>query len=321
MLVLNSNNGARVDARFADLARFLQPSDVLVVNNTRVIRARMHGRLERQTGASRQIEVFFAEPARGNVWRALCRPGRRIRPGDRIVFADGRAHGLVLRAGDADGVYEIELSNSPSVEAMLERHGELPVPPYLNRGESSNDAIDYQTVFASSAGAVAAPTAGLHFTSRSLDAVRERGVEILTVTLHVGIGTFLPVRSPDPRTHILRPERFELNEQTAERLRRARREGRRIVAVGTTTTRTLEFVVKKFGEFQAAAGEADTFILPGYQFSAVDALLTNFHLPRSTLLMLVSAFAGRELILRTYEHAVRERYRFYTYGDCMLITR
>ena len=320
MMVLDTTAGRRIDTTFNKLPEFLRPSDLLVLNDTRVIRARMHGRLERRSGTSREMEVFFAEPSRdAGVWRVLCKPGRRIRPGDKVTFAEGAFHGVFRRTGEE--LHDLELPASDPVETLLERHGEIPLPPYLERRETSADAVDYQTVFAESAGAVAAPTAGLHFTSDILEALKARGVEIVTVTLHVGIGTFLPVRTESPQEHTLRPERFEISVDAAERLRSARNAGRRIVAVGTTTTRTLEFVMKKYGEFKAAAGEADIFILPGFTFKAVDALLTNFHLPRSTLLMLVSAFAGREAILSAYVHAVHEHYRFYSYGDCMLITR
>jgi S-adenosylmethionine:tRNA ribosyltransferase-isomerase len=323
MMVLDATSGERRDTRFIKLPEFLRPSDLLVLNDTRVIRARMHGRLERQSGASREMEVFFAEPSdHPGVWRVLCKPGRRIRTGDRVVFAGGAFYGVFRKEGhEQEALRELELISSDPVEVLLERHGEIPLPPYIERRETDADAIDYQTVFAQSAGAVAAPTAGLHFTDAMLHALKECGVEIVTITLHVGIGTFLPVRTLNPEEHILRPERFEISQETAERLSSAKSAGRRIVAVGTTTTRTLEFAMERYGGFKAAAGEADIFILPGFRFKAVDALLTNFHLPRSTLLMLVSAFAGREAVLSAYVHAVRERYRFYSFGDCMLITR
>jgi S-adenosylmethionine:tRNA ribosyltransferase-isomerase len=221
----------------------------------------------------------------------------------------------------AHGLHELELTSPEPADLTLERHGEIPLPPYLGRGEVAEDAADYQTVYAAKSGAVAAPTAGLHFTEAILQALIERGVEILRLTLHTGIGTFLPLRTENAEHHVLHPERFELDASTAGRLELARRQGRRIVAVGTTTTRALEYIVHTYGEFRPAAGQTDLYILPGFEFRAVGALLTNFHLPRSTLLMLVSAFAGRETILRAYRHAVRERYRFYSYGDCMLIAR
>ena len=206
-----------------------------------------------------------------------------------------------------------------TVEALLERYGQVPLPPYIRRPQTPVDGDDYQTVYASAPGAIAAPTAGLHFTEASLQSLQDAGVEILKITLHVGIGTFIPVRTEDPRKHVLKPERYEVTEYSASRLNAAREARRRIVAVGTTTTRTLESVMERYSRFEPGTGEVDLFILPGHKFKAVDAMLTNFHLPRSTLLMLVSAFADREKILEAYVHAIEQRYRFYSYGDCMLI--
>jgi S-adenosylmethionine:tRNA ribosyltransferase-isomerase len=211
------------------------------------------------------------------------------------------------------------LETAEPVEKFLESHGEIPLPPYIARSETSTDAEDYQTVYSSSSGAIAAPTAGLHFTDSMLERVHQAGVEIVKITLHVGIGTFLPVRSQDPHDHVLQPERFQITSEAAHRLNAALASGQRLIAVGTTTTRTLEQMATSTGSFVATAGEAGLFILPGYQFKVVGGLLTNFHLPKSTLLMLVSAFAGREPILNAYQHAVKNRYRFYSYGDCMLI--
>jgi S-adenosylmethionine:tRNA ribosyltransferase-isomerase len=262
------------------------------------------------------MEVFFAEPLRQNVWQVLCKPGRRIRPGDRAVFSGGFS-GTFLECGE-DGLHVLEME---AVEAVLEQHGRMPLPPYIDREALPEDDAGYQTVFAARPGAVAAPTAGLHFSMETLAAVRRAGVETTHLTLHVGIGTFLPVRAEDPAEHVLRPERYEVGAEAAAILEAARREGRRIIAVGTTTTRTLEYLVQRFGEVRAGGGAADLYILPGFRFRAVSALLTNFHLPRSTLLMLVSAFAGRERILAAYSEAVAQRYRFYSYGDCMLLFR
>jgi S-adenosylmethionine:tRNA ribosyltransferase-isomerase len=322
MMVLDRRTGQSIDSHFRRLPEFLAPSDVLVLNNTRVIRARTYGKLERGTGTSREVEVFFATPVRGNVWEVMCRPGKRVRAGDRIVFGFGEPGAMTGIFGESrdHGLRLLELNSSEPVENILERYGHVPLPPYIEREDTSADAAEYQTVYAAKSGAVAAPTAGLHFTQSMFEALGARGVEIVKLTLHVGIGTFIPVRTDDPRSHVLKPERFEITEETAARLNAARDAGRRIVAVGTTTTRTLEYMIQACGRFEAGRGETDLFILPGYEFKAVNALLTNFHLPRSTLLMLVSAFTSRETILRAYQHAVESRYRFYSYGDCMLIS-
>jgi len=321
MMVLNRRTGQWTDSHFRRLPDFLEPSDVLVLNNTRVIRARIYGKLERASGTSRHVEVFFATPVDGDVWEVMCRPGKRVRAGDRVVFAAGESGELKGTFGETrdHGLRLLELSSSRLLGDVLERYGHIPLPPYIEREDTAADADDYQTVYATESGAVAAPTAGLHFTESILEALRARGLEILELTLHVGIGTFIPVRTDDPRAHVLKPERFEMTGETAARLNAARAAGRRIVAVGTTTTRALEYLVQQRGRFEAGRGEADLFILPGYEFKVVNAMLTNFHLPKSTLLMLVSAFASRPAILQAYQHAVEERYRFYTYGDCMLI--
>jgi len=317
MMVLDSRDESIVDSSFKNLPDFLHPSDVLVLNDTRVIRARTHARLERRSGTSREIEVFFAEPVRENVWQVLCKPGRRIRPGDRAIFGSGQFAGVFQESLGAD-LYVLELE---SVDLLLERFGEIPLPPYLEREPTVLDESSYQTVFGRHLGAVAAPTAGLHFTTPILERIRSLGVTIATITLHVGIGTFLPIRTEKAEHHTLRPERYRVDPDVADLLQAALREQRRIVAVGTTTTRTLEYLMKTYGEIRAGSGYADLYILPGFEFQSVNALLTNFHLPRSTLLMLVSAFAQKDLILKAYLHAVEQNYRFYSYGDCMLILR
>ena len=324
MMVINRENGSWIDSHFRDLPDFLQPSDVLVINDTRVIRARTYGRLERASGTAREIEVLFASPAGVNAWEVLCRPGKRIRDGDRVIFADGELEG-VFGESRAHGLRLLRIISNKRVEDFLEARGHVPLPPYIERDDTPSDTHEYQTIYAREPGAVAAPTAGLHFTESMFDRLRARGIEILKITLHVGIGTFMPVRAENPAEHVLKPERFEIGLETASRLnlaraaRSARANGRRIIAVGTTTTRTLEYVIQKYGQFEAGAGEADLFILPGHTFRAIDGMLTNLHLPRSTLLMLVSAFASRTAVMSAYRHAVEARYRFYSYGDCMLI--
>ena len=316
MMMLNRQTGRWIDSEFRKLPEFLKPSDVLVLNDTRVLRARIAGRLERATGSTREVEVLFAAPSRDGAWEVLCRPGKRVRKGDRIVFAGGKLRGVIGESLQ-HGLRLLHVDSS--VESLLESHGHVPLPPYIDREDTPSDATEYQTIYAAAPGAVAAPTAGLHFTDSMFDALRDKGIEIVKITLHVGIGTFIPVRTEDPARHVLRPERFQITADAAARLNAARDEGRRIVAVGTTTTRTLEYVLSRQERFVASSGEADLFILPGYEFKAVNAMLTNFHLPKSTLIMLVSAFASRERILAAYRHAIEERYRFYSYGDCMLL--
>jgi len=325
MMMLDRRTGAWIDSRFRDLPEFLEPPDVLVLNDTRVIRARTYGRLERTSArpneTTREIEVLFAGPAGPagpDIWEVLCRPGRRIRAGDRVIFEDGELQGIFGELRE-HGLRVLRFRPGSSIEDFLEAHGHVPLPPYIEREDTAADGEEYQTVYAKTRGAVAAPTAGLHFTAPMLDRIRARGIEILQLTLHVGIGTFIPVRSADPAQHVLKPERYHVSAETASRLNDARNQGRRIIAVGTTTTRTLEYITHKYGRFEEGTGEADLFILPGYEFRAIGGLLTNFHLPRSTLIMLVSAFASRSAILAAYGHAIAERYRFYSYGDCMLI--
>jgi S-adenosylmethionine:tRNA ribosyltransferase-isomerase len=250
----------------------------------------------------------------------LCKPGRRIRPKDRAIFGSGDLIGVFQENLGGD-LHVLELQSTEPMAEILARIGQIPLPPYIDRAESIADEKDYQTVFAAHAGAVAAPTAGLHFSEDSIAAIRARGVTIAAITLHVGIGTFLPIRTERVEEHLLRPERFEISESTADILNSALRDKRRVVAVGTTTTRTLEYVMQEYGEIRPGAGKTDLYILPGFQFRITGALLTNFHLPRSTLLMLVSAFAGRDAIRNAYQRAIEARYRFYSYGDCMLILK
>jgi S-adenosylmethionine:tRNA ribosyltransferase-isomerase len=305
---------------FRHLPDFLRPSDVLVLNDTRVIRARLYGKLVRAEGTKRTIEVLFAAPVDDAAWEVMCRPGKRIRPGDRVLFGEGESptEGVFGESREY-GLRLLRLNSPRSVEELFTRYGHIPLPPYIERQDTREDAVEYQTIYANEAGAVAAPTAGLHFSESMMEAVAQKGVEILKITLHVGIGTFLPIRSEDPRHHMLKPERVEITADVAARLNVAREARRRIIAVGTTTTRTLEYAIRRDGVFKPGKREADLYILPGYEFRAVDAMLTNFHLPRSTLLMLVSAFVSPSRILDAYRHAVAERYRFYSYGDCMFI--
>ncbi len=304
------------DSYFREVPALLQPSDVLVLNNTRVFPARLLGKSE--TGAA--VEIFLVQELEDSSWKALAKPARRLPPGKTITFGTGFT-GRILERSD-DGKVTISFVSDLPIQAAIELYGRTPLPPYIKR---DRDAIDtdrdrYQTIYASQGGAIAAPTAGLHFTPEILDQIRERGVQLVELTLHVGYGTFEPVKVEDLSQHRVQPERYTLGEEAAESLNQAKAAGRRIIAVGTTTTRTLESVIGELGEFKASSGLADLTILPGYRFAAIDGLLTNFHLPKSSLLALVSTFGGHELIMNAYRHAVASRYRFYSYGDCMLIT-
>jgi len=312
LLVLDRTGPDR-HAHVCDLPRLLRPGDLLVLNDTRVIPARLFGR---STGGGK-MEILLIEPLAEREWDALVRPGRRARPGARIEIAEGLTAEVADKRED-----RYRLRFSEPVEPHLERLGHIPLPPYIHRPDTPEDRERYQTVYASRPGAVAAPTAGLHFTEELLREIETAGIELAQVTLHVGIGTFKPVSAERIEEHRMERERYEIGEETAEALRRAREAGRRIVAVGTTVVRTLEGAARAGGgEVRAGSGATDLFITPGFNFHVVDALLTNFHLPRSTLLMLVSAFAGRERVLAAYEEAVREGYRFYSYGDAMLLER
>jgi len=317
LLVLARARGTWDDARFSDLPRWLHAGDCLVVNESRVIPARLLGTLE---GTGTAVELLMLRVLEGERWEALVRPGRRCRVGARVLLAAGLARATVLEHREQGGrVVSVE---APwPVDELLERHGLPPLPPYIDRHDAPKpeDRERYQTVYAVTRGSVAAPTAGFHFTPLLLERLQSAGVEIHCVTLHVGPGTFRPIKVSSVDEHRLDSEVAVVPEETAAAVNRARREGRRVIAVGTTTTRTLEWAADANGAVRAGRGDADLFIRPGHRFRAVDALVTNFHLPRSTLLLLVSAFAGRELVLEAYAHAVATGYRFYSYGDAMLI--
>lgn len=327
MLVMNRATGTFRDGRFAEFPSLLEPGDLLVLNDSRVIPARLFARRtlrrEREMPTGR-IEVMLTEPAGENQWRALVRPGRKIAIGERLVFPSPAGE-IELKAEVLErGLYGERLIEFAPVDdffGVLDRIGHIPLPHYIHRGDEAEDRERYQTVFARERGSVAAPTAGLHFTPQVLEAIAARGVEIARVTLHVGLGTFAPLRVERVDEVKLHRERYSLSAETADALNRAVREGRRIVAVGTTTVRTLESVAQKFkpGQLEAHSGATELFISPDFEFRLVQALLTNFHLPQSSLLMLVSAFTGREHVLTAYRHAVDARYRFFSYGDCMFI--
>jgi S-adenosylmethionine:tRNA ribosyltransferase-isomerase len=316
MLVVDRVKQTWCDCHFKELPQQLSAADVLVINNTRVFPARLRGRRLPFGGA---VELLLAREVKRNTWEALARPARRLRVGDRVEF-DGGA--LIARVAESldQGIRLIEFETDENLDDVIDRIGEPPLPPYINRANAfDDDRHRYQTVYATERGAIAAPTAGLHFTPAVFESVKERGVQVEEITLHVGYGTFEPVRVADISKHKVAAERFSVSGRTAERLNQARRNGNRIVAAGTTTARALESAASSAGEIKGQSGAASLTIVPGYEFRVVDALLTNFHLPKSSLLMLVSAFAGRELVLAAYRHAVEKHYRFYSYGDCMLV--
>jgi len=327
MLAVDRATGALRDASFADFPALLNPGDLLVLNDTRVIPARLYARRtllrdhEKPTG---RIEVMLTEPAGNNQWRALVRPGRKVAIGERLVFPAPTGE-IVLEAEVLErGQFGDRLLGFAPVDdffAVLERIGHMPLPPYIRRDDVDTDRERYQTVFSRERGSVAAPTAGLHFTSQTLDALAARGVEVARVTLHVGLGTFAPLRVERLDEVHLHRERYTLSAAAADAVNRAKSEGRRIVAVGTTVVRTLEHCAQQAngGALQAHSGVTEIFISPGFEFRLVGGLLTNFHLPQSSLIMLVSAFAGRESVLAAYRHAVQEKYRFFSYGDCMFL--
>ncbi|HET6841300.1 MAG TPA: tRNA preQ1(34) S-adenosylmethionine ribosyltransferase-isomerase QueA [Candidatus Angelobacter sp.] len=333
MLRLERHSGAFADRRFTDFLDLVGPDDLVVVNNSRVFPARLFGRraglkaqaISPQNPAAKEflqgrVEVLLTRQTAELEWQALVKPGRKIGVGERLWFGEqNELEAEVMERGDF-GERTLRFAPVPDFFATVEKLGHIPLPPYISREDSSADRERYQTVYAQTTGSVAAPTAGLHFTPEVLEGIRQRGVQIAEVTLHVGLGTFQPVRSEKVEDHRLHREPFSISEATASLINQALDNQRRVVAVGTTTVRTLEYAASLGkGRIQPGRGEAEIFIYPGFQFQVTGALLTNFHLPQSTLLMLVSAFAGRENVLRAYEHAVREKYRFFSYGDCMFI--
>jgi S-adenosylmethionine:tRNA ribosyltransferase-isomerase len=312
LMVLDRQTDSVVEAVFSQITTWLRPDDLLVVNDTRVIPARLFG--QKQTGG--RVEIFLVE-GQDNFWRCLLRASKPCKVGQLIQLPEGVTAEVVERSGEQD--WMIRFHGSDDFDIWLHQIGQMPIPPYLNRESEELDRIRYQTVYATEPGAVAAPTAGLHFTPELLARIQKTGVCLAQVTLHVGLGTFQPVRVERVQDHIIHRERYRIPSVTAAAIAATRARGGRVVAVGTTACRTLEFAADAQGQVQAGQGEADIFIYPGYTFKVVDALLTNFHLPESTLLMLVSAFGGREFVLDAYRKAVLNRFRFYSYGDAMLI--
>lgn len=333
MLLMDRAGGQLKDELFRSLPECLQPNDLVVFNNTRVFPARLMGRRRglrsqlpgKNNPAVREfltspVELLLVNRIDDVHWEGLVHPGRKVRVGEVLVFGNDELVAEVTDRGGY-GLRRVRLSASEgSADEAIDRLGHIPLPPYLHRLEEPEDREHYQTIYARVRGSAAAPTAGLHFTLAVLDALRNRGVESCEITLHVGLGTFQPVRTSAIEEHAMHAERYHISEPAAQAIQQARTAGRRVIAIGTTTVRTLEHVARlNRGQVVAGSGEANLFIYPGFQFQVIRGLLTNFHLPCSTLLMLVCAFAGREFVLRAYEHAVRQRYRFYSYGDCMLI--
>ncbi len=313
LLVLDRAQNAIMHAKVKRLPEFLRKGDVLVINVSKVFKARLMGRLD-DPGKS-AIELFLIRPE-GTYWRALAKPGRKLRPGSRIAVAEGFAATVARK--DADGSVLVDFGRQPgSVVRLADRCGQVPLPPYITRAPR---ATEYQTVYAREVGSVAAPTAGFHLTKKLIAGLKKKGVIFLEVTLHVGLGTFLPIRTEELGAHAMHAEWVEIPAATARGIARAKAEGRRVIAVGTTSVRALEGAAAALnGKLRAWRGDVRLFISPGFRFRIADALLTNFHLPKSTLLVLVSALAGRERILRAYAEAIGKKYRFYSYGDAMLI--
>ena len=313
LMVLDKETGAVSHHIFKDVIQYLNPGDCLVVNNTRVIPARLYG-IKEDTGA--HVEVLLLKRLGNDIWETLVKPGKKLRPGARISFGGGLLKGEVLDIVD-EGNRRIQFTYEGIFEEILDRLGEMPLPPYITH--KLEDKNRYQTVYAKYDGSAAAPTAGLHFTKELLEAIQAKGVHIANITLHVGLGTFRPVKVDDVANHHMHSEFYMIDEEAAATINETKKNGGRIIAVGTTSTRTLETAADAQGMVRPCSGWTQIFIYPGYTFKCIDALITNFHLPESTLLMLVSALASREKILHAYDIAVKERYRFFSFGDAMLI--
>lgn len=313
LLVLNKETGNISHRHFRDIRQYLKKGDCLVINDTKVIPARLIGAKE-ETGA--KIEVLLLKRGANDVWETLVKPGRKAKPGTRISFGDGLLVGEVVDIVD-EGNRLIHFEYEGIFEEILDQLGQMPLPPYITHQLKDKDR--YNTVYAEHSGSAAAPTAGLHFTPELLKEIQEKGIDIARVTLHVGLGTFRPVKVDDVENHHMHSEFYMIDEEAAEKINRAKENGKRVICVGTTSCRTVESAADENGRLKACSGWTEIFIYPGYRFKILDALITNFHLPESTLIMLVSALAGKEHVLAAYEEAVRERYRFFSFGDAMLI--
>lgn len=317
MLIVDRASKSWRDSQFQELPDNLAAKDVLVLNNTRVFPARLHGR---RAGSGGAIELLLLREVAENTWEALTRPARRLRLASEIEFENSNLRAQIVESRE-NGIRILQFTSEEPLERVIDQIGEPPLPPYIKRdsGADEKDKNRYQTIYANQRGSIAAPTAGLHFTPRVLESLHQRGIRTVELTLHVGYGTFEPVRVQNVVEHRVAAEWFSITQEAVDTINGARSEGGRIVAVGTTTARALESAASDAGEIKSQSGFAALTIFPGYSFQIVDGLLTNFHLPRSSLLMLVSALGGRDFMLAAYRHAVKSRYRFYSYGDCMLI--
>lgn len=313
LMILDKKSGDVTHRHFYDIKEYLRPGDCLVINNTRVIPARLYGERE-ETGG--KVEILLLKRKGDDVWETLVKPGKKARIGTRLTFGGGLLKGQVIDIVD-EGNRLIRFSYEGIFEEILDQLGQMPLPPYITH--ELKDKNRYQTVYAKYDGSAAAPTAGLHFTKELLQEIRDMGVSIAEVTLHVGLGTFRPVKVDDVLDHHMHSEFFQISEEAADLINTTRKNGGRIISVGTTSTRTLESAAEADGTLHAKSGWTDIFIYPGYQFKVIDGLITNFHLPESTLVMLVSALAGRKHVMAAYEEAVKERYRFFSFGDAMFI--
>lgn len=313
LLVLDKKTGEIEHKIFKDIVNYFDQGDLLVLNDTRVIPARLFGN---RPGKEEKIEILLLKRMEDNVWECLVKPGKKARPGHKLEFGEGILKGEVLSIGE-DGTRMIKFQYKGIFEEILDKLGEMPLPPYIT--EKLSDKERYQTVYSKNNGSAAAPTAGLHFTKELLDEIKNRGVDIAYITLHVGLGTFRPVKADDILEHHMHSEYYNVSKETAEKINNTKAKGKKVISVGTTTTRTLETIGKENGLVEEGSGWTDIFIYPGYSFKVVDRLITNFHLPESTLLMLVSAFTSRDMTLNTYEVAVKEEYRFFSFGDSMFI--
>lgn len=313
LLVLDRKTDKLEHKIFGDVINYLNPGDCLVINNTRVIPARLIGEKE---GTGGKVEILLLKRRENDIWESLVKPGKKLRPGARVIFGDGRLKAEILEIAE-EGNRLVKFYYEGIFEEILDSLGEMPLPPYITH--KLEDKEMYQTVYAKFDGSAAAPTAGLHFTNELLEKIRQKGIRIASVTLHVGLGTFRPVKVEDVNNHHMHTEWYEVNNEAADIINETKKNGGRVICVGTTSCRTIESVADENGFMSAKTGETDIFIYPGYKFKVMDGLITNFHLPESTLVMLVSAFAGKDRILSAYETAVKERYRFFSFGDAMIL--
>lgn len=313
LLILDKDTGKTEHRIFRDIVSYLNPGDCLVINNTKVIPARLYGVKE---GTEAHIEILLLKRRENDIWETLVKPGKKAKPGTKIIFGDGLLTGEVIDVVE-EGNRLIQFSYEGIFEEILDRLGQMPLPPYITHQLQDKDR--YNTVYAVHSGSAAAPTAGLHFTPELLEEIRAKGVEIAPVTLHVGLGTFRPVKVDDVEHHHMHSEFYMITEESAQKINHAKEAGHRVICVGTTSCRTIESAADENGRLKECSGWTEIFIYPGYQFKILDALITNFHLPESTLIMLVSALAGKEHVMAAYEEAVKERYRFFSFGDAMFI--